>query len=107
MHACLMRLLFRQRDASDQTWLWHRGFDAHWRDPLAHMQVSLAGFARMAQVLCRLSDELCDGRLVAVLEGGYDLDALSFGVMNMLRILQGHADDFEDPLGPCADDETS
>lgn len=81
------------------------GFDAHWRDPLARMNVSLGGFARMMRVLCSLSDELCGGRMLAVLEGGYDLDALSYGVLNTLRSLQGRGD-IEDPLGPCPDVET-
>jgi acetoin utilization deacetylase AcuC-like enzyme len=82
------------------------GFDAHWRDPLAHMSVSLTGFARMMRALCGLSDELCERRMVAVLEGGYDLDALSYGVLNALRIMQG-AGEVEDPLGPFAGEETS
>jgi acetoin utilization deacetylase AcuC-like enzyme len=77
------------------------GFDAHWRDPLAHMHVSLTGFARMMRVLCELSDGLCSGRMVVVLEGGYDLQALSYGVLNALRIMQGNLADVEDPLGPC------
>ncbi|BCX03644.1 MAG: histone deacetylase [Candidatus Roseilinea sp.] len=81
------------------------GFDAHWRDPLAHMHVSLAGFARMMRVLCELSDELCGGRMVVVLEGGYDLQALSYGVLNSLRIMQGDLADIEDPLGPCPAEE--
>lgn len=81
------------------------GFDAHWRDPLAHMHVSLAGFARMMRVLCALSDELCGGRMVVVLEGGYDLQALSYGVLNSLRIMQGNLADVEDPLGPCPAEE--
>jgi acetoin utilization deacetylase AcuC-like enzyme len=81
------------------------GFDAHWRDPLAHMQVSLAGFARMMRVLCELSEELCGGRMVTVLEGGYDFEALSYGVLNSLRIMQGESD-IEDPLGPSPEDET-
>lgn len=82
------------------------GFDAHWRDPLAHMNVSLPGFARMMNVLCQLSEELCGGRLVTILEGGYDLDALSFGVLNALRVMQGDVDNIEDPLGPNREDET-
>jgi len=81
------------------------GFDAHWRDPLAHMRVSLAGFARMMRVLCELSDALCGGRMVAVLEGGYDLEALSFGVLNALRVMQGNLSEIEDPIGPCPADE--
>lgn len=81
------------------------GFDAHWRDPLAHMHVSLIGFARMMRVLCELSEALCDGRMVVVLEGGYDLDALSYGVLNALRIMQGNLADVEDPLGPCPEED--
>lgn len=81
------------------------GFDAHWRDPLAHMHVSLAGFARMIRVLYELSDALCNGRMVVVLEGGYDLQALSYGVLNALRIMQGNLADVEDPLGPCPAEE--
>jgi acetoin utilization deacetylase AcuC-like enzyme len=80
------------------------GYDAHWRDPLAQMQVSLPGFARMVRVCCELSEQLCGGRLVFVLEGGYDLEALSFGVLNTLRQLQGR-NDIEDPLGPAPNDE--
>jgi acetoin utilization deacetylase AcuC-like enzyme len=81
------------------------GFDAHWRDPLANMNVSLAGFARMMRVLCELSEALCGGRMVVVLEGGYDLAALSYGVLNTLRVLQGDGE-IEDPLGQCAEEET-
>ncbi len=81
------------------------GFDAHWRDPLAHMCVSLAGFARMMRVLCELSEALCGGRMVVVLEGGYDLEALSFGVLNTLRIMQGNLSEVEDPIGPSTVDE--
>ncbi|MFN3705561.1 MAG: histone deacetylase [Thermoflexales bacterium] len=80
------------------------GFDAHWRDPLAHMNLSLSGFARIIRVLRSLSDALCNGRMVLVLEGGYDLAALSYGVLNCFRILLGQ-DDVEDPLGPSPEQE--
>jgi acetoin utilization deacetylase AcuC-like enzyme len=82
------------------------GFDAHWRDPLAGMSVSLSGFAAMARALCALSDELCGGRLVTVLEGGYDLQALSYGVANMLCVMRGDDAAVEDPLGPAPVRET-
>jgi acetoin utilization deacetylase AcuC-like enzyme len=52
------------------------GFDAHERDPLAHMRLTTAGFAAMAGSLGRLADRHAGGRLVAVTEGGYDLGAL-------------------------------
>ena len=52
------------------------GFDVHARDPLAQMRVSTAGCRRMAASLWRSAGALCGGRLVAVTEGGYDLQAL-------------------------------
>ncbi len=59
------------------------GFDAHAADPLASMRVDRAGYRALAEMLVGLADELCDGRLVAVLEGGYDLDGLSGGVVEL------------------------
>lgn len=52
------------------------GFDAHLSDPLANMRLTDDGYARIARALGRLADELCEGRLVACLEGGYNLSAL-------------------------------
>jgi len=53
------------------------GFDAHQRDPLGGMRVSDAGFGDMAALVRELADTFAGGRLVAALEGGYDLDGLS------------------------------
>jgi acetoin utilization deacetylase AcuC-like enzyme len=53
------------------------GFDCHFRDPLAQMRVSEVGFAAMAQRVNRLAAECCGGKVVAALEGGYDLDAIA------------------------------
>jgi len=52
------------------------GFDAHRCDPLAGMQVSSAGFGQMTDLVARLAADLCGGRLLSVLEGGYELEAL-------------------------------
>ncbi len=67
------------------------GFDAHWRDPLAGMQLTLDGYAHLTRELMRMADQLCGGKIVFVLEGGYDLDALSGGVGNVARLLLGDA----------------
>lgn len=53
------------------------GFDAHVDDPLANLNWETDDFAWLTAELCALADDLCDGRLVSTLEGGYDLDALS------------------------------
>jgi len=53
------------------------GFDGHYRDPLGGMRITEAGFRAMTRRLQRLADEYCDGKMVAALEGGYDLRALA------------------------------
>jgi len=87
------------------------GYDAHWQDPLAGMRLSLSGYAYLSQTLKTMADELCDGRLVLTLEGGYHLRALAYGILNTLRVLLGDLTPEEgevlDPLGPCPYGETS
>jgi acetoin utilization deacetylase AcuC-like enzyme len=53
------------------------GFDCHFRDPLGGMRITEGGFIAMTRRLQRLADEACQGKLVAALEGGYDLRALA------------------------------
>ena len=74
------------------------GYDAHWTDELALMQVSVTGFAQMVKIIQGLGDELCDGRLVFSLEGGYNLRALAASVKATLDMLLGNTT-IEDPLG--------
>ena len=63
------------------------GYDASQDDPLAEMLVSDDGFRQMAERVIAWADECCDGRIVALLEGGYDLAALARGVAVTLRAL--------------------
>ncbi len=53
------------------------GFDAHQNDPLANLNWSTGDFAWITAELCRIADEVCGGRIVSTLEGGYDLNALA------------------------------
>jgi acetoin utilization deacetylase AcuC-like enzyme len=52
------------------------GFDAHEMDPLGQVRMTTAGFRRLTMLLLDLADQVCEGRVVLVTEGGYDLDAL-------------------------------
>ncbi len=52
------------------------GFDAHRADPLALIELETSSFAWLTTETVALADELCGGRLVSMLEGGYDLQAL-------------------------------
>ncbi len=77
------------------------GYDAHWDDPLAYMQLSVGGYTAIAQALKDLAEELCDGRLVFTLEGGYHLEALAYSILNTFAVLLGDDDwVLVDPLGP-------
>ena len=71
------------------------GFDCHWRDPLGGMQVTEKGFVGMTRSLLQVAEEVADGRLVAVLEGGYDLEAIRGSTAAVLDELthgaRGHA----------------
>jgi acetoin utilization deacetylase AcuC-like enzyme len=82
------------------------GYDVHWRDPLSQMNMTSTGYARLAQRARALAEELCDGRLVALLEGGYDLGAVSYGVLDTALALMGRDDAMEDPFGPAPSPET-
>jgi acetoin utilization deacetylase AcuC-like enzyme len=53
------------------------GFDAHRDDPLANLNWEVEDFAWVTAELCQLAAEVCRGRVVSTLEGGYDLNALS------------------------------
>jgi len=75
------------------------GYDAHWADPLAGIELSIAGYAGLARSLHSLARALCDGRLVFTLEGGYNLDVLSCAVLNAFKVLLDD-DEIADPLGP-------
>ncbi len=65
------------------------GFDAHARDPLAGVRLSEEGFRTMTRRMVELAAERCGGRLVSVLEGGYDLEALAACVHVHVEELRG------------------
>ncbi|MBU1747492.1 MAG: histone deacetylase [Chloroflexi bacterium] len=76
------------------------GYDAHWSDPLAGLTLSInGGYFPLAQYMVRLADELCQGRLVYTLEGGYELEAVGYAIAATFRALLGDAT-AADPLGP-------
>jgi len=74
------------------------GYDLHWADELAMMQVSVTGFVQMVKTIKSLAEELCRGRLVFSLEGGYHLGALAASVKATFEVLLGNRN-IEDPLG--------
>jgi acetoin utilization deacetylase AcuC-like enzyme len=63
------------------------GFDAHADDPLAQMEVSTECYGEMTALIARAAGELCHGRIISMLEGGYNPDALADSVYIHLKNL--------------------
>jgi acetoin utilization deacetylase AcuC-like enzyme len=74
------------------------GFDAHFADPLANLLFSCRGYHEISSLLKEIADEVCDGRVVYALEGGYDLEAISWSAQACIDVLLGRPFR-EDPLG--------
>jgi acetoin utilization deacetylase AcuC-like enzyme len=63
------------------------GFDAHWRDPLAGINLKEEDFAWVTEAVMGLADKHCSGRIVSLLEGGYDLTGLADSVAAHVAVL--------------------
>jgi acetoin utilization deacetylase AcuC-like enzyme len=64
------------------------GFDAHDHDLLGRMKVTTEGFSELTRIARQIAQEHCKGRLVSVLEGGYNLEMLAESVAAHVRALQ-------------------
>jgi acetoin utilization deacetylase AcuC-like enzyme len=71
------RILPRLRDFKPELIVISAGFDAHMRDPLANLNLVEADFVWATQKVMEVADQCADGRVVSLLEGGYDLEALA------------------------------
>nr|GMD53602.1 histone deacetylase 14 [Ipomoea batatas] len=65
------------------------GYDAHMLDPLAHLQFTTGTYYMLASNIKQLAKDLCGGRCVFFLEGGYNLDSLSHSVADSFRAFLG------------------
>src|ERR1700741_955758 len=74
------RILPRLNDYKPELVIISAGFDAHYRDPLANINLNEEDFAWATKKLMDVADRCADGRLVSLLEGGYDLQALGNSV---------------------------
>jgi acetoin utilization deacetylase AcuC-like enzyme/formylglycine-generating enzyme required for sulfatase activity len=63
------------------------GFDACKGDVLGGMNITPQGFAQLTQIVKSIAEKCCEGRLVSVLEGGYNLDVMSASVEEHIRVL--------------------
>jgi acetoin utilization deacetylase AcuC-like enzyme len=83
------RLVPAARNFKPEFILISAGFDAMRNDLLGQFDVTPAGFAAITRVAVQLADELCQGRIVSVLEGGYRLDGLAESVVAHVKVLEG------------------
>ncbi len=77
------------------------GFDAHVDDPLGGLRLTTPQFGRLTALVAAAADECCEGRFVAVTEGGYDLGALAASLRSVIDVLDGSTtlDDVPVPVG--------
>ena len=68
------------------------GFDAHAGDPLANIRLSTEFFGWMSSRVMEAADKHCRGKLISMLEGGYNTDILPLCVDIHLRVLSGQAE---------------
>jgi acetoin utilization deacetylase AcuC-like enzyme len=74
------------------------GYDAHFSDDIALQRLSVDGYGALTSMIIDLAGELCDGRVLFALEGGYHLTALPWCVQRTIELLVGDAPT-SDPLG--------
>ncbi len=65
------------------------GFDAHWADDMAQLQLTESDYAWVTKKMVQLAEKYSQGRIISMLEGGYVLDALSRSVEQHIRVLMG------------------
>ncbi len=65
------------------------GFDIHYQDPLGGMTVTEMGFARLTDIVIEVAEEVCGGRLVFTLEGGYNLEGEARAVTEVIKRMTG------------------
>jgi acetoin utilization deacetylase AcuC-like enzyme len=63
------------------------GFDAHQRDPLGQLELKDEDYGWITSEICAIADSACGGRVVSLLEGGYDLEALATASTEHVRAM--------------------
>lgn len=82
-------ILPRIREFSPDLILISAGFDAHHRDPLGNIRLVEQDFAWATEALMEIAATKCNGRVVSLLEGGYDLQGLAFSAGAHVETLMG------------------
>lgn len=65
------------------------GYDAYFKDPLASLRFTIETYQQAADLVLKAAEEVCGGRVVAVLEGGYHLEAVALGIYSTITTFAG------------------
>jgi acetoin utilization deacetylase AcuC-like enzyme len=65
------------------------GFDAHFSDPLTDLNLTIQGFGNIVKCAKKAAERVCNGRIAILLEGGYNLNAVSQGILQEIAVLAG------------------
>jgi acetoin utilization deacetylase AcuC-like enzyme len=76
------------------------GFDAHWNDPITSLGLSTQGYLMLAKKVIALAEEHCRGKIVFVLEGGYDPVNVAHGAEAVFVAATGRGESEADDLSP-------
>ncbi len=82
------------------------GYDAHWKDDISMMRLTVSGYAQIVSMVKRVAGECCGGKMAFTLEGGYNLESLPACVKATFEVLLGDKN-ISDPLGKPAGGERS
>ena len=82
-------ILPRVREFAPDLIIISAGFDAHYRDPLGNLQLREEDYAWATRALMKIAAARCGGRVVSLLEGGYDLQGLARSAAAHVQALMG------------------
>lgn len=75
------------------------GLDAHFLDPIGRLRLTAEGYGRLAAIVTGLADELCAGKVVFILEGGYDPIGLGWSLASVFNVASGRGGPLGEPAG--------
>jgi len=75
------------------------GYDAYFNDPLANLKFTIKTYGDATNIVKKVADKVCEGRIVIILEGGYNLEALSHGILATVSTI-AELDEIKEPYLP-------
>ena len=87
LHALDNKILPAVRSYNPDYILISAGFDAHYEDPLAQCEMTTEGYEILTRHIMEEAEEICEGRVISMLEGGYHLQAVADSVAEHVKVM--------------------